>query len=162
MSYSTDTEVRIVLIGRRGEDRNETVNELDADQIEFAIKDADGQIDLALGRRYELPLQEPIPNVINTISVNIAAYLSTLTFRGTTPVDGSDPTVLRYERARRLLEDIRSGRVELGALERAVGDDGLDSVFNQLDDPLFPTYPWFGEEFAEGVIPPDRLYHRTF
>jgi phage gp36-like protein len=162
MAYSTDTQVRIVLIGRRSEDRNETVNELDGDQIENAITDADAQIDLALRRRYLLPLQEPIPNIINALSINIATYLASLTFRSTTPVDSNDPTVLRYERARRLLEDIRNGRVDLGVLERVTEESGTDSVFNMLEYPLFPTHPWFGEENAEGVIPPDRLYRRTF
>ena len=162
MAYSTDTQVRIVLIGRRSEDRNETVNELDGDQIENAIADADAQIDLVLRRRYSLPLQEPVPSIVNTLSINIATYLASLTFRGTTPLDGSDPTVLRYERARRLLEDIRNGRVDLDALERVNEEVGADSVFNMLEKPLFPTHPWFGDEYPEGVIPPDRLYRRSF
>jgi phage gp36-like protein len=161
MAYSEAEDVRkLILNGRRAEFRNETPNELDNDQIEFAIKDADAQIDLALARRYALPL-EVVPPVIEVLSINIAAYLATLTFRGSTPLSDSDPAVLRYERSRRTLGDIANGRVDIDApevLEDVAGQD----VFNILSAPLFPTHPTFGREYAEGVIPPDVIYRRTF
>ena len=161
MAYSTEDQLRTILVGRRSEDRGENANELDDDQLGFAIKDADAQIDMALKRRYKLPLQEPIPDIIHVLSMNIAAYLATLTFRGTTVMSADDPATVRYERARRILADIQRGQVDLDALENVTDESG-QSVFNLLDEPLFPTHPWFGEEFAEGVIPPDRLYPRTF
>lgn len=162
MAYSTEQQVRSILVGRRGEDRGETPNELDNDQIEFAIRDADAQIDMVLRRRYVVPV-EPVPALVNALSVNIAAYLATLMFKGTTVLDATDPSAIRYDRARRLLADIQGGRVDIDAVEQTTAAGEVDgAVFNLLDSPLFPTHPWFGSEHAEGVIPPDVIYPRTF
>lgn len=156
MAYSTEKDVIQVLIGRRGEDRNETPAELDVDQIRAAIADADAQINLALKRRYVVPFVEgSVPELVHRLSVHIAAYLSLLYFRGGQPVGEDDPMARLYDRARRMLDAIQQGRADVyGAVEVTSLDDAVPAVYNEYQEPLFPLYPIF----EEGYIPSDKLY----
>jgi phage gp36-like protein len=150
-------EVRQILVGRRDEDRNENANVLDDDQIEYAIISADAQIDGALRKRYQLPFN-PVPRLVHVLARDIAAYNCTLIFNGQTPLESDHPMSLRYDRSRRILEDLRAGRTELDAVEVANVDGGLDSVFNDYKDPLFSTQHIFGDLYPEGTIPKDRTH----
>ena len=156
MAYCSETDVIATLIGRRDEDRNETPADLDLDQIRLAIVDADAQINLALKRRYVIPFAVgEVPDLVKYLSISIASYLALLTFRGSNPVTGDDPAALRYDRARRMLDNIQNGRVDIdGATELLTLDDALPAVFNEFQEPLFPLFPIF----EEGYIPPDKLY----
>jgi phage gp36-like protein len=112
MAYSSEDDVIAVLIGRRSENRNETPADLDVDQIRFAIADADAQINLALKRRYVVPFDVgSVPDLVKSLSVSIASYLALLVFRGAVPIVDGDPLALRYDRARRMLDAIQSGKV---------------------------------------------------
>lgn len=156
MAYSSESDIIAILVGRRDENRNETAAELDVDQIRLAIADADAQINLALKRRYVVPFAEGlVPDLIKNLSTNIAAYLSLLTFRGAAPITDGDPLALRYDRARRMLDAIQTGRVDVyGAVENVSLDDAVPAVYNEFQEPLFPPYP----TFEEGYIPSDKLY----
>lgn len=156
MAYSTEQDVIQVLIGRRGENRNETPAELDVDQIRAAIADADAQINLSLKRRYVVPFAEgSVPGLVHRLSVHIAAYLALLYFRGAQPVADDDPMARLYDRARRMLDAIQQGRVDVdGATEVTSLDDAVPSVYNEYQEPLFPLFPIFEENY----IPPDKLY----
>lgn len=156
MAYCTENDVIKVLIGRRGEERNETPAELDVDQIRAAIADADAQINLALKRRYQVPFVEgEVPDLVRQLSINIASYLSLLYFRGAQPVSSDDPLALLYDRARRMLDAIQQNRADLEGAEETISlDDAVPAVYNEFSGPLFPPYP----TFEEGYIPPDKLY----
>lgn len=156
MAYSTEKDVIRVLIGRRGENRNETAAELDVDQIRTAIADADAQINLSLKRRYVVPFAEgSVPTIVRGWSINIASYLSLLYFRGAQPVATDDPMFLLYDRTRRMLDAVQQNRVDVeGAVEAITLSDAIDAVYNEYEAPLFPLYP----TFEEGYIPPDKLY----
>jgi phage gp36-like protein len=156
MAYSTVDDVIKVLIGRRDETRNETPADLDVDQIKYAIADADSQINLALKRRYDVPfLDGSVPALIHSLSVNIASYISLLIYRGSNPVASDDPLFILYDRSRRMLDAIQTGRVDVeGAVELTSLDDAVAAVYNEYPEPLFPLYP----TFEEGYIPPDKLY----
>jgi phage gp36-like protein len=159
MAYSKVEEVRTVLIGRREEDRNETPDELDDDQIEYAITSADAQINGVIRRRYELPLVEPYPPLIHMLSVDIAAYLCHLVFLMTTPLNAEAPAARRYDRARRLLDDLRSRRIDIESTEIVNSGEGLESIFNDYDMPLFPSQHIFGPDYPEGTFPTfDPIY----
>jgi phage gp36-like protein len=156
MAYCSENDVIATLIGRRGEDRNETPADLDLDQIRLAIADADAQINLSLKRRYVVPFAVgEVPDLVKHLSVSISSYLALLTFRGANAVPAEDPAALRYDRARRMLDNIQNGRVDIdGATELLTLDDALPAVFNEYQEPLFPLFPIF----EEGYIPPDKLY----
>lgn len=156
MAYCDESDVIRILIGRREENRNETPADLDLDQIRDAIADAEAQINLALKRRYVIPFTTgSVPPTVERWTAGIAAYLSLLTFRGASPIGADDPLALRYDRIRRMLGDVQTGRVDVdGAVELITLDEGVPAVFNEFEEPLFPIYP----TFAEGYIPPDKLY----
>ena len=156
MAYSSEEDVIAVLIGRRDENRNETPADLDVDQIRFAIADADTQINLALKRRYVVPFADgAVPDLVHYLSVSIASYLALLTFRGASPVTDGDPAALRYDRARRMLDNIQNNRADVEGAELVTSlDDAVPAVYNEFQEPLFPLYPIF----EEGYIPPDKLY----
>lgn len=156
MAYVTEEDVIPILVGRRDENRNETAADLDVDQIRLAIADAESQVNLALKRRYVVPFEEGlVPDTVKWLTLNIASYLALLTFRGSSPVGEGDPLSLRYDRARRMLDNIQSGRVDVdGAVEVVSLDDAVPAVYNEFQEPLFPLFPIF----EEGRIPPDKLY----
>ena len=156
MAYCDENDVIALLIGRREENRNETPAELDVDQIRDAIADAEAQVNLALKRRYVIPFVDgAVPDTVKRLTANIAAYLALLTFRGGSPVSSEDPNALRYDRARRMLDSIQTGRTDLDdAIENITLNDAVPAVYNEYQEPLFPLYPIF----EEGYIPPDKLY----
>lgn len=156
MAYASVDDVIALLIGRREESRNETPADLDVDQIRDAIADAEAQVNLALKRRYVIPFVDGlVPDTIVRITASIAAYLSLLTFREGSPVGSDDPNALRYDRARRMLDSIQTGRADLvGAVEALTLDGSVPAVYNEYQEPLFPLFPIF----EEGYIPADKLY----
>ena len=156
MAYCDEKDVLRILIGRRGEARNETPAELDVDQIRAAIADADAQINLALKRRYVVPFPVgEVPSIVKQWSINIASYLSLLYFRGAQAVGTDDPLALLYDRTRRMLDAVQQSRVDVdGATEVTALDDAIPAIYNEYQEPLFPLYP----TFVEGYIPPDKLY----
>lgn len=116
MTYSTPEEVRELLQGFVSEPGNEydvTPDKLSDSQIEYEIMNADAQIDLVLRKRgYSTPLPGPVPDIIHTISRDIATAQCDLIFRGSRDYQGAgdaNPFRVRYDRARRLLLQIGDG-----------------------------------------------------
>lgn len=151
MLYCTVEDVRKLLVGNReDDDLNVNPNVLDSDQIQEEIENAEAQIDMALKRRYETPFEEPIPVAIRHITIDIAAYLCDLRFRGSREYENERyPFPLRYDRARRLLDDLGSGR----RLLDQVSDDFAEAI-NPYDGNMFGTQHIF-TRWPEGVIRDD-------
>jgi phage gp36-like protein len=149
MAYSDTEDVRRLLIGYRGDTENRTADVLDNDQLLDDIANADAQIDASLNRRYEVPFAPPIPAMVKYMSIDIAAYLADMRFRGSREYGSTHPVQLRYDRARRLLDDLGSGR---RLLELATEDEAL--VINPYDGVLMSTrHVW--TRYPEGQIEPD-------
>lgn len=138
----------MLLVGNRGElSENNNPDVLDSDQVQQDIDDADMQIDAALTRRYPVPFAEPVPAAIKFISLNIAAYLCDLRFRGSREYESERyPFPLRYDRARRLLDDLGSGRRLLSESE-----DDFSEVINPYEGTLMNTQHIF-TRWPEGTI----------
>ena len=75
--------------------------------LEAALADADAEIDGYLVGRYALPLS-PVPRLIVRIACDITRYRLW-------SVNASEEVRRRYEDARRLLEALRQGAVQIGA-----------------------------------------------
>jgi phage gp36-like protein len=155
MSYSTVIEVRQLLIGVSNSpatDYDLTPNQLTDAQISGDIANADAQIDAALGDRYTVPFPTPIPSLINMLSVDIAAYLGDLRFRGNKEFASElNPFYLRYQRATQMLTALESGTSSVPGVTPpgvSVGDGG---VFNPYDGHLMRTQHIF-TRWPEGVI----------
>ncbi len=114
MAYSTPNEVRLVMQGfadpTQGDDPDYTPAHLSDAQIEYEIGNADEEINSVLRRRYTLPLPNPVPLVLKNLSIDIAAALIDMQYRGSREyVSHLAPSRLRYERARLILDGIAVG-----------------------------------------------------
>lgn len=112
MPYSTKEQVREVLKGLANtqDSYDVTPDDLSDTQVEYEIRNADNQIDLSLRRHYRLPLPEPIPPILNILSVDIAVALCDMTYRGSREYASElSPIRLRYQRAIDILERIAEG-----------------------------------------------------
>lgn len=80
--------------------------------IEEAIKDADGEINGYLTKRYSIPLSSP-PKVINKFSKDIAIY-NLFSRIGIDEGERESNYLTRYKAAIRFLENVAKGIVEIG------------------------------------------------
>lgn len=80
--------------------------------IEEAIKDADGEIDGYLAKRYPVPLPYP-PKVINKFSKDIAVY-NLFSRIGIDESERESNYLTRYKSAIRFFENVAKGVVDLG------------------------------------------------
>lgn len=78
---------------------------IDADVVARALADADAQIDLALSKRYALPLAA-VPTVLVRLAADIARYLLW-------DAKATDQVRARYKDAMGLLDRIAAGQVQL-------------------------------------------------
>ncbi|WP_427340611.1 gp436 family protein [Caloranaerobacter sp. DY30410] len=121
MSYCTVEEVRKVL-------RDEAINKIVADEyiedetqreamlipiIEEAIKDADGEIDGYLNKRYSTPLPSPVPRIISKLSKDIAVY-NIFSRIGIDEEDREKTVLTRYRNAIKFLENVARGIIDIG------------------------------------------------
>jgi hypothetical protein len=158
MPYSTADEVREILKGYvdpQSSDPDVTAAHLTDAQIEYEIANVDAEINLVLARRgYIVPIPTTwngnlvsVPTVIHHISIDMAAALSDMTYRGSKAYgDESNPFRLRYDRAKEMLERIAQGAFTLPIpVEGSEGwIDETQSVFNPyrsevlLTEEVFP------------------------
>jgi phage gp36-like protein len=167
MAYSTPVQVRVVLQGFLDSNQGDpdiTPSNLSDAQIEYEISNADEQINAVLRRRYETPLPEPVPLVIRNLSVDIAAALSDMTFRGSKEYASPlSPFRLRYERALLILDRIATGDYPIYNESESPMPIGGSIVINPYGDgdvlltrEVFPRGydpAHEGSEFAETIQP---------
>lgn len=177
MAYSTPTEVREILKGLVGDgasgpEYDVTPSALSDGQIGDAIGNADSQIDLVLRKRgYSVPLPEPYPAIVKSLSKDIASYLSDLTFRGSSDYGGDgNPFRLRYDRAMDILNVILEKGLDLynPGIDPDNPDSGrpyVPSVFNPYSGDVLLTRDVFqrggpfgrdGAEYSETERYPGR------
>lgn len=116
MAYSEVGDIQDILVGQVGQpgEYDITPAMLSDAQIEYAISDADAQIDLVVRKLgYETPLPSPVPAIVHTLSCDIAAYLAWMTWKGEQSMDAAHPIRLRYDRANSLLKQVQMGLAEL-------------------------------------------------
>lgn len=114
--YCTPDDVRHALAADNadGVDIEQTAASMDDAQLTDHISDAQSEVDSKLAVRYVVPFADgDVPPVVKTITLAIAAYLATLTFRRTADLGDQDPVMLRYTRAESMLSDIRDGKAQL-------------------------------------------------
>lgn len=103
---------RDLMIARFGEEEliqltdRDGAGAIDDTALDTALADADGEIDGYLAVRYALPLAT-VPPVISRLASDLARYFLY-------DDHATEQVRMRYEDARRLLEAISAGRVQLG------------------------------------------------
>lgn len=110
--YCNAADVRFALAPTG--DREGTAATLPDAQLEDAIAEAEGDIDLHLGTRYSWDIgAEGAPEPVRGWTRTIAAYLATLSYRKNKDLSEDDPIRLRYDRVFKFLEAVRDGKIDL-------------------------------------------------
>lgn len=120
---------------------------LDVDIIEYQIEAAQAEVDGRLAGRYKVPFDAPVPALAKALTIDVAAYLSTLTYRQSKDFSVDDPVRLRYQRALDMLKDIAAGNIDLPVVTDPGGGDtpapvGTPSVHNPYEGDLFTPRDW--------------------
>jgi hypothetical protein len=128
------------------EDPDYTPAMLDDAQIEYAIQDADSQINAVLRRIYLVPLPDPIPDIIHTLSVDMAAVLADNVWRGSREYANElAPPRITWSRCNGVLRSIGTGTLQIynvGEGPEQVGNEAI--VINpypgdiMLDTDVYP------------------------
>lgn len=141
MVYCTVEEVRGVLARDVLEAIGTAATLLDADILDYQITSAAAEVDGRLGGRYKVPFPDPAPALVKSLTVDVAAYLATLTYRQSVDLEPTDPVALRYARAQALFKGIADGSVDLpGAVVPGDGGaqpTGIATVRNPYVGQLF-------------------------
>jgi len=140
MSYVLPDAVRSVLVRDTDKTTGSAASLTDA-TIQAAIDDAEAQVDGTLRLLYEVPF-DPAPDLVVTITRDIAAYLADLTYRQSQDYSSAlDPVYLRYQRALQNLQGIATDVITLDAPRSdADGDEpdiGQATVVNVYRGALF-------------------------
>ena len=114
MAYSTIADIKesldeAVLIYLTDDEGTGTVND---DRVLGAVGKADSEIDGYCQKRYVLPF-DPVPNIINTLSVDIAIY-QLFSRRGFRENSADKAVQEKYKNAVRMLSDISRGVLQIG------------------------------------------------
>lgn len=106
-------------------------------QLQNAIIEAANEINARISSRYALPLSVPIPQIVESLNRDIAAYMATLTYRRNKALADDDPVSLRYQRAQKLLDGIGSGKVALPIVGGTETTSAEAAVANLYEGDLF-------------------------
>jgi hypothetical protein len=133
MAYSKVQDVRLVLRGFADPDLQDdpdyTPAMLDDAQIEWAIRDADSQIDSVVRRIYATPLPDPVPEIIISLSTDMAAVLATHMWRGSREYANElAPARVLWDRCSRLLNNISNNTLPLFNVGEGPDQVGNESV----------------------------------
>ncbi|MGH3503713.1 MAG: phage protein Gp36 family protein [Nocardioidaceae bacterium] len=161
MPYSTAAQVRQALVptsdGSVPEVPTHTAADYSSAQLEQAVTEADAMIDDHLRRRYQVPVaQTPVPAPLPFWSRDIAAYLATLSFRGSLDFTDNDPIYRRYSIALNALKAVMKGDMALDlppAEGGGAGVPGAGAPVNPYTGDLWRPrdFDIFGDEWPHTV-----------
>lgn len=100
-------------LANQGGAGSRTAVELPTERLEANLEEAQAEVE---GRLAGFDVPTDPPALVRTIVLGIAAYLATLEYFGSQQLEQRDPAVLRYERAKELLERIATGKIVLDDL----------------------------------------------
>lgn len=152
MSYCTVAQLREALAPGVWEDVTEppttqTAADLPDSQLQDALDEASSIVDTAIGGRYVTPVAatsatDPptYPHPVDFWARNIAAYLATCTYRGSSDFTDNDPIYRRYKTTLDSLNDVKNGVgvVDLPKVtDPAKASAGAGTVINPYSGKLF-------------------------
>lgn len=121
--------------------------------LETVITNAETEINARLGTRYDTPFPAPVPSLVTRLVTDFAVYHATLAWRATVDLEERDPVQLRYQAAKKLLEDIVAGRASVPGVDESTGTAaGVGEPINKHQYPIFED-----EDFDVHLV--HTLYH---
>lgn len=94
----------------------------------------------------------PVPALIQSITVNIAAYFATLSYRKNKPLEANDPVLLRYQDAMSDLQAIQNGQINPDPYDPS---NGSGSERGRVRNTVAKTFS--GEDYNADVWSDGRL-----
>lgn len=114
---------------------DEDLGVIDQAKVDNAIATADIIIDGYLRGRYALPLSNPVPGLIKTLSVNLAIFHL---YSRRLELEMPEAMISRYKNALKVLEQIQKGIVTLGIETAETGPgQGYYKTSKTSDDRVF-------------------------
>lgn len=119
MAYSTPASVRKAIVpssdGAVPNPLSHTAADLSDAELSDAIAEADSQIDGAIGGLYATPVDitSGVPHPIDYWSRNIAAYVATLSYRGSQDFSDNDPIARRFKMTQDAMNMVATGKASL-------------------------------------------------
>jgi phage gp36-like protein len=120
--YATPDDVRAVVARSTSAGAGTSASALSDPVLIEALASAEAEVDARLASRYGVPFADvAVPALVRSLTVDVAAYLATLTFRESTDLGQDDPIRLRFARAQDLLGQLAKGDLDLPGV---TADDG--------------------------------------
>ena len=142
MAYSTPAMVRKAILPSSDGSQptapnlSHTAADLSDPELADAIAEADSTIDGALSGRYAVPVANDgsgnVPHPIDYWSRNLAAYIATLSYRGSQDFSDDDPIARRYRMTQDAINMVATGKASL-PLPSQTGTNsqvGVHSAYN--------------------------------
>jgi len=123
--YATPDQVRGVLTRDLTQPAG-TAAELDDFALAEHIRSASDTVDVYLAQRYGAPFTNP-PGLVVDLTIAIAAFLATLSYRQSVEIGPAEPVALRNTWASNLLTALSKGVADLPGV-RVPGDNGAPTA----------------------------------
>lgn len=120
-------------------------------QLNAAIGQASAKVGAYVGTAYVVDAADPVivvPDLVKTVTVQLATFYATLTYRKGKDLSAMDPVYLGYLDANKILTDIAAGLIEVAPTAPADPTDKPGHVVNTL-----PSIFTFGDS---GTVPNRR------
>lgn len=174
MAYTTPAEVRMALVpssdGSLPASPTNTAADLQDVQLEDAIAEASATIDGYIGGFYAVPVADDAttsatPHPIDFWARNIAAYLATLTYRGSLDFTDTDPIARRYKDTLMALQAVAAGKMKLQIPDNETGNSavGVGAAFNPYVGDLWdPSDFSLNPSLSPSLDPAEQPYPYPF
>lgn len=140
MPYAVPDDVRDALNPTGSSTDVGSASGMTEDALTAAIGRAQDEIDARLRGTYAVPFPDPVPGLVKDVTIKVAAYLATLTFRQGEVLDTRAPVWLAYEDALDVLKGLADGSILLPPEDAppapGTGPGGV-TVINQYAGDLF-------------------------
>lgn len=114
MAYCDPIDVRGVLARDVTDPEGTGADAFDEALLVYQITAAQAEVDARLAGRYQVPFPDGnVPPLVHSLTVDVAAYLATLTYRQNKLVEPTAPAYLRYQRALDILQRLSEGVMDL-------------------------------------------------
>jgi phage gp36-like protein len=110
-------------------------------QLNAAIAQASAKVSAYVGTSYTVDAADPVivvPDLVKSLTVQIATYYATLTYRKGKALAQFDPVILGYQDAMATLKDVVAGNIEVAPTPPADPTDKPGHVINTI--PSIFTY----------------------
>jgi hypothetical protein len=112
-----------------------TCAQLSDDQLTNAIQQASAKVSAYVGTSFVVDAADPVitvPDLVATITIQLATFYATLTYRKGKDLSQFDPVVLGAAEANRTLQDVVTGKIEVAPTAPADPPDKSGHVIQKL------------------------------